>query len=136
MASWTDHIKPEMSHGCTPHLFSTLLLWLPLTNALTIKPSQHSQSVLNSVKVGSQVMVEGKVVASLDRNKQAKVSLPAVASTNKEFLTLEILVEGIGRDNSGSKFDLKGLMSQDVYLEGKARISSTASCCTDVYVFT
>ena len=135
MVLWSYNVIPEMSHCCTQHLFSTLLLWLPLIHSITIKLSQLSQSVLNSVKVGSQVMVEGKVVASLDRNKQAKVSLPAVASTNKEFLTLEILVEGIGRDNSGSKFDLKGLMSQDIYLEGTACISSNASCCTDVCVF-
>jgi len=68
-----------------------------------------------------QIMVEGKVVASLDRNKKAKVSLPVLdtLSSDQELVTLDILVEGIGRDNSGSKFDLKGLMSQDVYLNGR-----------------
>lgn len=68
-----------------------------------------------------QIMVEGKVVASLDRNKKAKVSLPELdtLSTDQDLITLDILVEGIGRDNSGSKFDLKGLMSQDVYLNGR-----------------
>ena len=68
-----------------------------------------------------QILVEGKVVASLDRNKKAKVSLPVLdtLSSDQELVTLDILVEGIGRDNSGSKFDLKGLMSQDVYLNGR-----------------
>lgn len=57
-----------------------------------------------------QIMVEGKVVASLDRNKEVKVSLPVLdtASADKDFLTLDILVEGIGRDNSGSKSISKG----------------------------
>ncbi len=66
-------------------------------------------------------MVEGKVVASLDRNKKAKVSLPVLDthSSDQDLVTLDILIEGIGRDNSGSKFDLKGLMSQDVYLNGR-----------------
>lgn len=63
------------------------------------------------------------MVASLDRNKGVKVSLPLLsihtADKSKETLTLDILVEAIGRDNSGSKFDLKGLVSQYVYLNGK-----------------
>ncbi|DBB15766.1 TPA: hypothetical protein ACH3X3_003968 [Trebouxia sp. C0006] len=68
----------------------------------------------------ARIMVEGKVVASLDRNKKAKVSLPVLdtLSSDQDLVTLDILVEGIGRDNSGSKFDLKGLMSQEVYLNG------------------
>ncbi|KAL0030525.1 hypothetical protein WJX79_001635 [Trebouxia sp. C0005] len=68
----------------------------------------------------ARIMVDGKVVASLDRNKKAKVSLPVLDtfSSDQDLVTLDILVEGIGRDNSGSKFDLKGLMSQDVYLNG------------------
>ena len=65
--------------------------------------------------------MEGKTVASLDRNKAVNVSLPllGIDASDKTYLTLDILVEGIGRDNSGSKFDLKGLVSQDVYLNGK-----------------
>ena len=67
--------------------------------------------------------MEGKVVASLDRNKGVKVSLPLLnsitADKSKETLTLDILVEAIGRDNSGSKFDLKGLVSEDIYLNGE-----------------
>ena len=67
-----------------------------------------------------KVLVEGKTVASMDRNKHANVSLPPLnMAGKKEYLTLEILVEGIGRDNSGAKFDLKGLVSQYVYLNGK-----------------
>lgn len=60
-------------------------------------------------------------MAVLDRNKGCKVSLPMINTEagKKEFVTLDILVEGIGRDNSGSKFDLKGLVSQHVYLNGK-----------------
>lgn len=67
-----------------------------------------------------KVLIEGKTAASLDRNKGVKVSLPVLDTADKDFLTLDILVEGIGRDNSGSKFDLKGLVSQDVYLNGES----------------
>ncbi|KAL0019729.1 hypothetical protein WJX77_006458 [Trebouxia sp. C0004] len=76
--------------------------------------------VSSTVHDYARIMVEGKVVASLDRNKKAKVSLPVLdtLSSDQDLVTLDILVEGIGRDNSGSKFDLKGLMSQDVYLNG------------------
>lgn len=60
-------------------------------------------------------------MAAFDRNKGVKVSLPMLNTdeSQKEVLCLDILVEGIGRDNSGSKFDLKGLISQDVYLNGR-----------------
>ena len=66
--------------------------------------------------------MEGKIVASLDRNKHTNVSLHGLndLETAKGHLTLDILVEAIGRDNSGSKFDLKGLMSSHIYLNGKA----------------
>ena len=70
-------------------------------------------------------------MASLDRNKGVKVSLPLLDTADKEYLTLDILVEGIGRDNSGSKFDLKGLVSQDVYLNGKSQ--PTASLASSLY---
>ena len=68
-----------------------------------------------------QVLVDGNTVAALDRNKGVKVSLPMLNTdeSQKEVLCLDILVEGLGRDNSGSKFDLKGLISQDVYLNGR-----------------
>lgn len=66
----------------------------------------------------ARVLVEGKIVASLDRNKHTNVSLHGLndLETAKGHLTLDILVEAIGRDNSGSKFDLKGLMSSHIYL--------------------
>ena len=65
--------------------------------------------------------MEGTTVAALDRNKGSKVNLPMLNPdfSKKEVLSLDILVEGIGRDNSGSKFDLKGLVSQNIYLNGR-----------------
>ena len=89
-----------------------------------------------------QIMVEGKVVASLDRNKKAKVSLPVLntLSSDQDLVTLDILVEAIGRDNSGSKFDLKGLMSQDIYLNGRPSNTSflgrlLSFCCFCMHKF-
>ena len=69
-----------------------------------------------------QVLINGKTVAGLDRNKAVNVSLPDLAEKDSHgsHVTLDILVEGIGRDNSGSKFDLKGLVSEHVLLDGRA----------------
>ena len=68
-----------------------------------------------------QVLVNGKTTAGLDRNKAVNVSLPGLASEDSHgsHVTLDILVEGIGRDNSGSKFDLKGLISEHILLDGE-----------------
>lgn len=67
-----------------------------------------------------QMIIDGKTVAGLDRNKAVNVSLPALSTQDSHgsHVTLDILVEGIGRDNSGSKFDLKGLVSEHVLLDG------------------
>lgn len=67
-----------------------------------------------------QILIDGKTVGGLDRNKAVNVSLPALDAQGARgaHVTLDILVEGIGRDNSGSKFDLKGLVSEHVLLNG------------------
>ena len=72
--------------------------------------------------------VEGHNVASVDRNKHTNVSLHGLndIATAKGHLTLDILVEAIGRDNSGSKFDLKGLMSSHVYLNGRRHLTESS----------
>ena len=104
--SSTDTLQLQTENLChTKTLSHTKTLHLPSWNPISCM----------------QIMVEGKVVASLDRNKKAKVSLPVLdtLSSDQDLVTLDILVEGIGRDNSGSKFDLKGLMSQEVYLNGR-----------------
>ena len=65
-----------------------------------------------------QILIDGKTVGGLDRNKAVSLSLPAVAS-DSAHVTLDILVEGLGRDNSGSKYDFKGLVSEHVLLDGE-----------------
>ena len=90
----------------------------------------------NAVIMGSgsplQILIGGKVVAALDRNKAVKVSLPPLDELPPQAgtgpLALDILVEGLGRDNGGSKFDLKGLMSQHVYLNGALRTLDYDDC--------
>lgn len=69
----------------------------------------------------AQILVNGKTVGGLDRNKAVSLSLPAVASDDAHgaHVTLDVLVEGLGRDNSGSKYDFKGLVSEHVLLDGE-----------------
>ena len=69
-----------------------------------------------------QVLLGGKAVGGFDRNKPSNLTLPASSKTDESVL-LEILVEAIGRDNGGAQFDVKGLTSQDVKLNGEAPCS-------------
>ena len=62
------------------------------------------------------MLLDGKVVGDLDRNKGTTVMLPA----RDGGAVLDILVQGIGRDNAGAAFDTKGLQSEEVRLDGKA----------------
>lgn len=56
------------------------------------------------------------MVGDLERNKGTNIMLPAIDGG----AVLDILVQGIGRDNAGAAFDTKGLQSEEVRLDGKA----------------
>ena len=93
----------------------------------SIDPSQ-SEHVLD---VGSpphdmaQIFVDGTFVGTIDRNERTTCVLPAL--NNTMVMQLDILVEAHGRQNGGcglEGFDLKGLQSDNVTLNGKSVCAS------------
>jgi len=74
----------------------------------------------------AQIMVNGIVIARLDRNQEATLELGIAAPSangpvtpsNSTVAVLDILVEGYARRNTGLEFDFKGLPSTIVLLNG------------------
>ncbi len=74
----------------------------------------------------AQIMVNGIVIARLDRNQEANLELgiaaPSasgpVSPSNSTIAVLDVLVEGYARRNTGLEFDFKGLPSTIVLLNG------------------
>eukprot|EP00884_Botryococcus_braunii_P002883 jgi/Botrbrau1/12596/Bobra.0169s0124.1 len=79
----------------------------------------------------AQVLLDGKVLGSLDRNGPQTLNLAAQqfkrarlshGSHEAEVVALDIVVQAIGRSNDGVFFDTKGLVSSQVTLNGHALI--------------
>ena len=73
-----------------------------------------------------QIMVEGQRVGNLDRNGGQSVVLMDAADTiarahDGQNVTMDIIVEAVGRVNTGLDFDLKGLIDPLVLLNSKPR---------------
>ena len=71
-----------------------------------------------------QILVEGQRVGSLDRNSGQSVVLSEVAdriarANDNKNLTMDVLVEAVGRVNTGLEFDLKGLTDPLVVLNSE-----------------
>ena len=73
----------------------------------------------------AQILVNGVIIGRLDRNQEANLELgiaapPAgpVKPENGSMAVLDILVEGYARRNTGTDFDVKGLPSTVVLLNG------------------
>lgn len=71
-----------------------------------------------------QILVMGQHIGSLDRNGPQSVVLTDVADKiARQFdgknITLDIIVEAVGRVNTGVDFDLKGLINPLVLLNSK-----------------
>lgn len=73
----------------------------------------------------AQILVNGVIIGRLDRNQEANLELgistpPAgpVKPENSSMAVLDILVEGYARRNTGTDFDVKGLPSTIVLLNG------------------
>ena len=71
-----------------------------------------------------QILVEGQRVGNLDRNGGQSVVLMDVADTiarahDGQNVTMDIIVEAVGRVNTGLDFDLKGLIDPLVLLNSK-----------------
>ena len=73
----------------------------------------------------SQVLLDGRQVAHLDRNVPGKVMLPPPSS--KAPARLAIVVEAMGRVNFGCVPDTKGLQSPHIRLDGAQQASASIS---------
>lgn len=67
-----------------------------------------------------QVLANGNKVGTLSRNLGPAVTLDFVPPGNGEVV-LDVIVEELGRDNGGTAWDLKGLMSGNITLDGESR---------------
>ena len=85
-----------------------------------------------------QILVEGQRVGNLDRNGGQSVVLMDLADTiarahDGQNVTMDIIVEAVGRVNTGLEFDLKGLIDPLVLLNSKPRHQSRppagCACC-------
>ena len=71
------------------------------------------------LRVDFQVLVEGRRVGRLQRTGPCSLVLPALgAQPAHPAATLDIVVEAVGRSNEGWRWDVKGLPSSDVFLDG------------------
>ncbi len=72
-----------------------------------------------------QILVNGQRVGYLDRNEGQSTVLSDVAdkiarANDNKNVTMDILVEAVGRVNTGVEFDLKGLISPLVLLNSES----------------
>ena len=72
-----------------------------------------------------QILVNGQRVGSLDRNEGQSTVLSEVAdkiarANDNKNVTMDIIVEAVGRVNTGVEFDLKGLINPLVLLNSES----------------
>ena len=69
-----------------------------------------------------QVLLDGRRVGRLERSGNTSLIIGDVAhadsSPARDVAVLDIIVEAMGRANDGWRFDVKGLPSQNVFLNG------------------
>ena len=66
----------------------------------------------------AQVLLDGKVVAALERSCPQQVHLPEVLVFFSQVTVLEIVVHAMGRQSGGCEWDFKGLVYPNVQLNG------------------
>ena len=77
-----------------------------------------------------QVFVNGALAGTLDRNaapNATTLAVPAAALARSQPPVLDILVSAMGRLNFGCGWDVKGLTSPQVTLNGACRTSTPAT---------
>lgn len=65
-----------------------------------------------------QVLLDGKVVAAVERSCPRKVQLPEVLVFLSNVTVLDIVVHAMGRNSGGCAWDSKGLVNLNVQLNG------------------
>ena len=79
--------------------------------------------MLSSLDDALQILANGDKVGVLSRNLGPAVMLDFVPPANGEVV-LDVIVEELGRDNGGTAWDLKGLMSGNITLDGKLPVDT------------
>ena len=91
------------AHQCTAHFLYTLFGARP---ALIIGCTP------------TQVLLDGKVVAALERSCPRQVQLPEVLVFFSQVTVLDIVVHAMGRQSGGCEWDFKGLVYPNIQLNG------------------
>ena len=81
-----------------------------------------------------QILVNGQRVGSLDRNDGQSTVLSEAAdkiarANDNKNVTMDIIVEAVGRVNTGVEFDLKGLTSPLVLLNSEYSSEALPDLC-------
>ena len=66
----------------------------------------------------AQVLLDGKVVAALERSCPRQVQLPKVLVFFSQVTVLEVVVHAMGRRSGGCEWDVKGLVYPNIQLNG------------------
>ena len=121
-------------------LTSTHLLWLLLNDDTD---NTFDNACTPKLVYGFQVLLDGTAVGRLSRNGPVNLTLDAgsalrwrsgeeaagsyAVASAAASVTLEVIVEAVGRSNQGWRFDTKGLLSPDVQWNG-------ATICLDIFL--
>lgn len=70
-----------------------------------------------------QVMLDGKVVATLERSCPRVVRLPEILVFLSDVTVLDIVVHAMGRNSGGCDWDPKGIIYPNVLLNGTPTIA-------------
>lgn len=78
----------------------------------------------SSADLWPQVLVNGRVQGSLDRNNPRNLTLLPPSNAATDGHQLDIIVHALGRVNFGCIWDFKGLVNPDIKLNGACSYSS------------
>ncbi|CAL8469886.1 g9428 [Coccomyxa elongata] len=94
-----------------------LILYRTTVNATSLQ-ANAVLDIGEPVRDYARVLLDGKIVGFFERSNPRKLPLPSLSTASGE-VTLDILVEALGRVNFGCVWDYKGLTSPVVTLNGE-----------------
>ncbi|KAK9915942.1 hypothetical protein WJX75_006251 [Coccomyxa subellipsoidea] len=94
-----------------------LILYRTTVNATSLT-ANAVLDIGEPVRDYARVLLDGKIVGFFERSNPRKLPLPSLSTSSGE-VTLDILVEALGRVNFGCVWDYKGLVSPDITLNGE-----------------
>ena len=76
------------------------------------------------------MLLDGKVVATLERSCPKQVQLPEVLVFFSQVTVLDIVVHAMGRQSGGCEWDFKGLVYPNIQLNGMLPSAQTHHNCS------